>query len=70
MNLLVNLVLQPLVSSVAKLTLSVRKIWSWNPGLVTLTPTARHRCNISSLRCVARALCRGDGPRHSLHATE
>ena len=29
---------------------------------------AMHNCDLSSERCVAQALSRGDGHRHSLHA--
>ena len=38
----------------------------------TISPTARHRCNVSSELCCPSAYsvaAAGDGPRHSLHAS-
>ena len=50
----------------AKITLSVREVWASIPGprkLATVSPTARKRCG------VFLELSRGDGSRHSLHAS-
>ena len=61
----------PAVGSVAKRTLSVWKVWGSIPGPVK-SAQCRQRLAIAAtfLRsCVAQALSRGDGPRHSLHAS-
>ena len=45
---------EPAVSSVAKRTLSVREVWGSIPGPVksdTVSPTTRHRCDVSSELC-------------------
>ena len=43
---------------------SIPKLFESN----TVSPTARYRCD-ALRRYVAQALSRGDGPRHSLHAS-
>ena len=62
---------QCLVSLVAKRTLSVREVWGSIPGPVK-SAQCRQRLSTAAtfLRsCVAQSLSRGDGPRHSLHAS-
>ena len=40
----------------------------WPVKLDTVSPTARHRCDVF-WSCVAQAQSRRDGPRHSSHAS-
>ena len=50
-----------LVSSVAETLLSVQKVCCSNPGSVksdTVSPTARHRCDVSSELCCIGAMPR------------
>ena len=51
---------KPAVSSVAKCALSVREVWDSIPGPVksAVSPTTRHRCDVSSELC-----CPGAKPR-------
>ena len=59
----------PAVSSVAKRTLSVRKVWDPIPGPVKLTQCRQRLAAVATFlrSCVAQALSRGDGPCNSLH---
>ena len=59
------------VSSVAKRSLSVRKVWGLIPGPVKLTQCRQRLATVATFlrSCVAQALSRGDGPRNSLHAS-
>ena len=56
------------VSSVAKRTLSVQKVWVSIPGPVKLAQRSQRVATVAMLlrSCVAQALGCGDGPRHSL----
>ena len=58
------------VSSVAKRTLSVRTMWGSIPGSVKSAQRRQRLTTVATFvrSCVAQALSRGDGPRHSLHA--
>ena len=59
------------VSSVGKRTLSVREVWGSIPGSVKSAQCRQQLAIVATLlrSCVAQALSRGDGPRHSLHAS-
>ena len=63
---------KPAVSSIA----CAHAIKVEGPGLKSragqigaVSPTARHRCDVSSELCSPGATGRGDGPRHSSHAS-
>ena len=60
----------PAVSSVAKRTLSVREVWGSIPGPAKSVQCRQRLATAVTFlrRCIAQALSRGDGPRHSLHA--
>ena len=60
------------ISSVAKRTLSVRKVWALIPGPVKSSQCRQRLATVATFvrSCVAQALSRGDGPCHSLHASE
>ena len=62
---------RPAVSSVAKRTLSVREVWGSIPGPVKSAQCRQRLATAATFlrSCVAQALSRGDGPRHSLHAS-
>ena len=62
---------EPAVSSVAKRTLSVREVWGSIPGPVKSTQCRQRLATVATFlrSCVAQALSRGNGPRHSLHAS-
>ena len=59
------------VSSVAKRTLSVRKVWASISGSVIPSQCRQRLAIVATFvrSCVAQALSRGDGHRHSLHAS-
>ena len=61
----------PAVSSAAKRTLSVRKVWGSTPGPVKSAQCRQRLATAATFlrSCVAQVLHRGDGPRHSLHAS-
>ena len=61
----------PAVSSVAKHTLSVREVWGSTPGPVKSTQCRQRLATVAMFlrSCVAQVLSRGDGRRHSLHAS-
>ena len=63
--------IKPAVSSVAKRTRSVRKVWGLIPGPVKSTQCRQRLATVATFlrSCVAQALSRGDGPRNSLHAS-
>ena len=58
-------------SSVAKRTLSVREVWGSIPGPVKSAQCRQRLATAATFlrSCVVQALSRGDGPRHSLHAS-
>ena len=60
------LVTRSAVSSVAKRTLTIRKVWGLIPG-----PCRQRLATVVTIlrSCVAQALSRGDGPCNSLHAS-
>ena len=62
---------EPAVSSVAKLTLSVREVLGSIPGPVKSAQCRQRLATVAAFlrSCVAQALSRGDGPRNSLHAS-
>ena len=60
-----------LISSLVKILLSVREVLGSISGPVklnTMSPMVRHLCDVL-LSFAAQAVSRGDGPRHSLHAS-
>ena len=59
------------VSSVAKRSLSVREVWGSIPGPVKSTQCRQRLATVATFlrSCAAQALCRGHGPRNSLHAS-
>ena len=63
--------IKPAVSSVAKRTLSVRELWGSIAGPVKSAQCRQRLATVAAFlrSCVAQALSRGDGPRHSLHAS-
>ena len=65
-----NVCNQP-VSSVAKCTLSVRKVCGSIPGPVKSTQCRQRLATVAMFlrSCVAQARSRGDGPRYSLHVS-
>ena len=58
------------VSTVAKRTLSVRDVWPSIPGPIKSALCRQRLATVATFvrSCVAQALSRGDGLRHSLHA--
>ena len=60
----------PVVSSVAKRSLSVREVWGSISGPVKSTQCRQGLATVATFlrSCVAQALSRGDWPRNSLHA--
>ena len=59
------------VSSVFKRRLLVREVWGSIPGLVKLAQCRQPLATAATflLSCVAQALSRGNGPRHSSHSS-
>ena len=59
------------ISSVAKPTLSVREVWGSIAGSAKSSQCRQRLAIVATFvrRCVAQALRRGGGPRHSLHAS-
>ena len=71
LNRRLNISGKPAVSSVAKRTLSVREVRGSIPGPVNSAQCRQRLATVATLlrSCVAQALSRGGGPRHSLHAS-
>ena len=59
------------ISSVAKPTLSAREVWASIPGPIRSSESRQRLAIVATFvrNCVTQALSRGDGPRHSLHAS-
>ena len=62
---------RPLAQLLSAYTLSVQEVWGSNPGSVKLAQCRQQLATAATFlrSCVAQALSRGDGLRHSLHTS-